>query len=141
MFCALGSSSLPSRGKISRKAVEYAHPPGGMPPHFPAQGNLKDPGDLVFLRHKNDLLQRISMIFMVGSRSRRKWTRDQSNSRYPLDLKKRVRNIIFWQARKEMTALFSDVIRRRRAEKASGAATVEKTDVLQVRPPIHMAYK
>lgn len=31
-----------------------------------------------------------------------------------------------------MVALFSDVIKARRAEKESGAATAEKTDILQV---------
>ena len=38
---------------------------------------------------------------------------------------------VFWQARKEMVALFSDIISKRRAEKASGAATEETTDLLQ----------
>ena len=42
---------------------------------------------------------------------------------------------VFLQARKEMVTLLSDVIRSRRAEQASGTATVEKTDLLQVSPP------
>lgn len=35
-----------------------------------------------------------------------------------------------------MVALFSDVIKSRRAKTASGAATEEKTDLLQVRPRV-----
>eukprot|EP00903_Cladosiphon_okamuranus_P015547 g14353.t1 len=43
------------------------------------------------------------------------------------------------KARKEMVTLLSDVIRSRRAETASGAATEEKTDLLQVF--VDMKYK
>eukprot|EP00903_Cladosiphon_okamuranus_P022107 g20329.t1 len=43
------------------------------------------------------------------------------------------------QARKEMVALFSDIIKSRRAAKAAGTVTEEKTDMLQVL--IDMKYK
>lgn len=46
---------------------------------------------------------------------------------------------VFEQARKEMITLLSGVIKSRRAEQASGASTVEKTDLLQVRSRTHMA--
>eukprot|EP00752_Nemacystus_decipiens_P011637 g10332.t1 len=43
------------------------------------------------------------------------------------------------KARKEMVALFSNIIKDRRSEKASGAAPVEKTDLLQIL--VDMKYK